>query len=206
MRVLLTLMALLWLPVTVYSKPIDLTADEMTAETFNPAKLLTTANKLIALGNEDCYLSLTMYAPATQPRWQYKRDNYITWLCLLVYETKTPGSLKIPIFGAPDFPFPIQTSEWPVFPLAFSDKTPFLLVSGYILGGLALPGSYYVDEYHKNGIFRTRPYPIPTKAEAQKSLDNLLTSQKWNDLHWDHPEFWKSRKIKFLQEQIDRIP
>jgi hypothetical protein len=167
--------------------------------------LLKTANRLIALGNDGAYQSLRKYSDGFDANDVGDHSNYVTWLCLLLYKGKTTDSLSLPCFGSPDFPYPINHAQWPIFPLVFIGKTPFLLVSGYNLNGFAFPGSYYVKEYHKNGMFRTKPYPIPSQVEVQSDLDNFLKSKQWKSLSWTNPEFEVGDKVTFLKNQIKLI-
>ncbi len=136
--------------------------------------------------------------------WQ-DRSYYAAWLSLLIYRERTPTVRRGPEFGAPDFPVPNDTSQWPLFPLVLSGKTPFLLVGGYTLGGLPESGAAYVEYCRKNGIFRNRPYPIPSLAEAQEALNELLASKRWKSLSWTSNPADANRKIEFLKGEVDRI-
>jgi hypothetical protein len=96
------------LSLTARGVTIDLTPDELTWNTYNPAKILVTANKLIALGPQDAYASLAKYAERPPGiilnDALMKRDNYLAWLCLLIYDPKPGTGLPIPMFGLPAFP------------------------------------------------------------------------------------------------------
>jgi hypothetical protein len=194
----------------------DLARNQLTPSTYDSATILKTANELIAAGQTKAHESLLAYANnSSQPdSWGY-RDQYVTWLCLLLYEPKSRIGLKTPLFGAPNFPFGYDGKGyedpdlWPKFPLAISQGVPFELVEGYTLGGLALPGSYYVTLYQEKGLFRTKSYPIPTHKQAELALKALLTSDQWKALTWKPkglPVWSEASEIDFLRAQVQRTP
>jgi hypothetical protein len=191
---------------------INLTTDQLTPDTYNPAKILATANKLIFLGEDTAEASLLKYAEMPlDPHLGgiENRDYYVVWLCLLVYDPKPHSSLPNPMLGDPDFPYPAfnnpeKSVDWPRFPLDLNQGVPFLLVSGYTVGGFPEPGMWYVKRCRANGIFRTSFYPIPSHAEAEQALNDLIFSRKWNALSWSDRSS-ESDKIEFLRAQVERI-
>ncbi len=216
-------LALFLAPLTGSAAPVDLVPDQLSPETFNPAAILKTANKLIAIGNQDAYASLMAYAakPRDPKSWQDRiyRDYYIAWLCLLIYDPKPGSFLRVPAFGGPQFP-PIEnytrdkgmeSRDWPRFPLVVVQNVPFLLVRGYILFGVAEPGSEFLKDYQAHGVFRTTAYPIPTRADAAAALTDLLASPAWKALDWHESTFTahchdnENREVEFLGQQVDRI-
>jgi len=206
-----------------FGDTIDLTPDQMTPETYNPARILATTNKLIALGPQDAYASLLQYGVKTMPLngpfdiWH--RDYYLAWLCLLVYDPRSDTGLPIPMFGLPAFPNTggyddhgrlMGLAPWPRFPLALSRGVPFLLVSGYALGGLPEAGDDFLKRCQAHGDFHATPYAIPTRHEAKIALDGLISSPPWKALIWKDdqatfdPDFLK-HEIDSLRMQVDRI-
>jgi hypothetical protein len=210
------------IPYDFQYKTLDLTPDELTWKTYNPAKILATANKLIALGPQDAYLSLLKYVERPPGvilnDALLKRDNYLAWLCLLVYDPKPGTGLPVPMFGMPDFPNTggysdrgsMNTAAWPRFPLAMSRDVPFLLVSGYAIAGFPEPGPDYLKRCHDHGDFHATAYPIPTYAQASEALDTLISSSLWTGLNWKDaqgaidPDFL-NHEVTCLNEQIDRM-
>lgn len=202
---------------------IDLKQDQLSPETFNPATIVKTANQLIALGKADAYASLLAYAKSPRERgnWQdfIYRDYYVAWLCLLVYDPQPGSQMKMPSFGGPQFPLIDNYSlfkgregpDWPRFPLAVVHNVPFLLVRGYILGGEALPGSFYLKEDQEHAVFRAIPYPVPTHADASAALAALLASPAWKALDWHespdprHAHDQEKWEVEFLGQQVDRV-
>lgn len=209
-RPLVIILSLLLSIVTGDSQTLNLTQDQLTTETYNPAAILRTANKLISSGDEITYQSLLTYSKSSEVDPWGERDNYVTWLCLLVYNPRPHHVFKVPVFGAPDFPTGAEnfSSTWPKFPLAFERDIPFLLVSGYTLAGLAWPGSYYVEDCHKNGVLRAKLYRVPSKKDAEAALKEFLTSPHWKTLDWpanSNDTGSENEKIKFIQAQVDRV-
>jgi len=207
-RLLCVFVLLVTISLTARGTTIDLTTDQLTPDNYNPAKILATADKLIASGKEAAYSSLLKYAEKPIAVHIENRDDYAAWLCLLVYDPKPDSGLPTPLFGAPDFPdidhIVLNRIDWPRFPLALNQGVPFLLVSGYDIAGFPEPGSWFIKRCRANGIFHTNIYPIPSHAEAKKALNDLISSQEWKALSWsdrqDQPE-----KIEFLRSQVERI-
>jgi hypothetical protein len=210
-------------PSFAYSETIDLTPDQMSPVNFNPAIILQTANKLIALGNQDAYASLLLYAEKPiDPKSledRIDREFNVAWLCLLVYEPKPNSALRMPSFGGPDFPLidnyklykGMESPDWPYFPLAVTRDVPFLLVRSYMVGGELMPVSNYLKDCQTNGVLRTKPYPIPNHAEAEAALNELVSSAPWKALDWHEPKdpnylhANETREVKFLWLQLERV-
>ena len=191
-----------------YGDTIDWTQDQLTPGTYNPATILKTANRLIAAGGTTAYKSLLAYSLTDRS----SCDEYVTWLCVLLYDPKPGATLKTPLFGSPGFPFfrdhHQDNVDWPKFPLLFDKGVPFYFGGGYTLIGDCLSSSDYVELYHEKGIFRTQPYVIPTRSAAKSALNELLDSPQWKTLDWSTtPEPGdKAVVIEAMRNQIQRIP
>ncbi|MCE0499224.1 MAG: hypothetical protein LV481_14890 [Methylacidiphilales bacterium] len=194
--------------------PIDLTQSQLTPKSYNPAAILKTANQLIAVGDEITYNCLLAYCKKSSQSVSSSMvcDDYVTWLCLLLYDPNPNTTLETPFLGFPDFPFGFygqghqDSVTWPKFPLAFCKGVPFLLVEYYQCLGPTNPGSYYAKLYHKNGIFRTQPYSIPTQSDAELAWNELISSPQWRGLNWKNSgPANNAEKIKFLHNQVQRI-
>jgi hypothetical protein len=184
---------------------------------YAPDKTLYAANILIKMGESDAYMILKSEAKKkigggiisvdTQIR-----DERIAILCTLLYRTESPKPLRPPMFGGPDMPYwSMKHVDWPCFPLAISDGVPFLLVSGYDLGGVPESGSAYLKYCKKNGTFRTKAYKIPPRQKAEKALEKLFSSTRWKKIKWkdagqgwsyEMDEEWAKARIS---KQIDRM-
>lgn len=194
-----------------YGQVIDLAKDQLTGPCFNPSAVLKVANQLIVVGDDVAYNSLTTYYKQSLDRSKHsKYDEYVAWLCLLVYEPKPQSSLETPLFGYPQFPYFRKDHRehfiWPQFPLVIVRNVPFDLVVGWPLAGQENPASYYIDLYHKQGIFRTHPYSIPTRADAVISLKELISSSRWRESDWQTAPYpGEAGVIEFLKQQVDSI-
>ncbi len=209
-----------------FGDTIDLTADQLTSETFNPVPIVVTANKLIALGQQNAYASLLQYAEQPvdkhQPMQRMYRDYYVAWLSLLVYDPKPGSGLPWPQFGGPGFPDTgdfgddtrgrMNKETWPRFPLALSRGVPFLLVrGGYMLAGEAESGFVFLKRCQANGTFHATPYSVPTHTEEEVALNELISSPQWRALQWHEstsPNYLhanENREIEFLRQQVERV-
>jgi hypothetical protein len=186
---------------------------------------VATANKLIALRQQDAYASLLQLAEKQVDKHQavqgMYRDYYVAWLCLMVYDPKPGSGLPWPEFGGPGFPDTgafwdhtrgrMNNEKWPRFPLALSRGVPFLLVrGGYMLGGEAEPAFVFLKRCQANGTFHATPYSVPTHTDAKMALNELISSPQWKALQWHEstsPNYLHANEnweIEFLRQQVER--
>src|SRR5208282_3515861 len=86
---------------SAYGQPVDLTQYQMKPWEYNAAKILQAANKLISAGEPIAYQSLLAYRPETEYSHSEDRNiyyEYVTWLCVLVYDPKPGSTLPPPLF------------------------------------------------------------------------------------------------------------
>jgi hypothetical protein len=202
---------------SAHGQLIDLTQNELTAANYNPAAIVRTANQLIAAGEETAHASLVSYSLGRPPNPNdgrslenySNRGTYVAWLCLLLYDPKSGFTLETPMFGAPSFPCDgsghLDSSLWPKFPLALSKGIPFQLVAGYELAGETYTGDHYADLYRTNGVFRSQPYAVPTRGEAETALNALISSPQWKSLIWKNSRGNEEWEKKYLHDQVQRI-
>jgi hypothetical protein len=102
--------------------------------------------------------------------------------------------------------------KWPLYPVALSGSTYFVLSEGYELGGIAEDPKRYIDYCRDNGAFREKAIPKPTKAQALKDLKALKESDAWKAIKWKdngpgvsytYSEAWI---WKFIEAQAKEMP
>jgi hypothetical protein len=103
---------------------------------------------------------------------------------------------------------------WPLFPVACSGSTYFVLSEGYAFEGFGreMPNEYmaYCKEH---GIFRKNPVKVPTREEAMKDAAALRKSKSWKAIKWKDSGQGYSFYIgddqyawSFIQKQAESIP
>lgn len=171
-----------------------------TTKDFSSADLARSANKYIAMGEKKAVQSLKKLALETRASKQGMQINTrITWICRMIFEAKEKpirrplvGALMIPINGN-------DAARWPLFPLAKSGETFFVLGQAGFGTGIPEGADKYIEYCQHNGKFRKAPLTIPEQQRAQKDLKKLKDSKRWQEINWKtaNPKateawFWKS--------------
>jgi len=78
-------------------------------------------------------------------------------------------------------------NNWPLFPVALSGSTYFVLSDKYWWEGFGGPedAKDYISYCHKHGIFRKSMVKVPTKAEAMDDAAALRRSTEWQAIKSD---------------------
>src|SRR4029077_16688227 len=106
---------------------------------FSPLRLIRAVNSLHALGKENALKALWAYDRiarelSLEDRTKYHVDEYrILPIVHLLFESP-PGGFPGFILGAGDIA-PPENKAWPLFPIVLVQDVPFMMVSGYLLGG-----------------------------------------------------------------------
>jgi hypothetical protein len=185
-------------------------------ESFTCATLANAVNHYIELGEKrtvEEFRSLDEIGSRGRGFWMNER---IGWLCRITFQSRArifqPRARKFlrrPYFGGlVEFPLGMPGMEndwvrWPLFPVASSGLTYFVLREGYTIGGFPEPLPEYVAYCQKNGVFRKKPVDIPTRELAIKDATNLRQSPEWKGLKWEHQ--WKQYKYRYNEEWIWRF-
>ncbi len=180
---------------------------------FTAASFAEAVNHFVALGEEAAIQKLR--GLATDGMADFKRgfsvNERIGWICRVLFEAKT-GSLRPPGFGSlslPDRTMPAKT--WPLYPVALSCSTYFVLSEGYSLDGLDEDPRDYIDHCHRTGVFRKEPVGVPTRAQAVADASALRHSVAWKAIQWkDGGQNWSYALDEewvwsFIQKQAEDI-
>jgi hypothetical protein len=181
---------------------------------FNAVTLANAVNHFVALGEADAVRELTELAPdhkAMRPD-GIDLPERVGWVCRILFSPKGDKPLRPPGYGGHSLPhLSMPLDRWPLYPIAASGKSFFVLSEGYHLRGLAERPMVYLAYCQKSGNFRKDPIPVPTKDEAQKDAAALRESVAWKAIRWtdegpgtrytmDEASIWK-----FIQAQADAI-
>jgi hypothetical protein len=107
-----------------------------------------------------------------------------------------PGAppLRRPMLGAPDFMGGTGFTEWVTEPIILTKKVPFLIVTGYSLGGQAETSLSYLQYTMEFGQWNTQTFDVK-QEELRGILDILIASSVWKTP-------LTPTEIEFLEKQI----
>jgi hypothetical protein len=200
---------------------------------FNAATLAIAVNHFVAIGEEATVKELATLSvgkefvevhPAAKPRAAVvdAPPNYgwisiherIGWVCRALFVPKGREPLRPPAYGAlwvlPYGSMPL--GRWPLFPVALSGSTYFVLSEGYALDGRAELAMDYVAYSRENGIFRRTPVQVPTREQAMKDAAALRQSEAWRAIKWPNSSPVDNERLrdevigKFIQAQAESVP
>jgi hypothetical protein len=144
---------------------------------------------------------------------KFRRNERIGWVCRILFEPKGTDPLWQPAFGAlslPDRTMPL--SRWPLYPVAASGSSYFVLSEGYTLGGVPQEMKEYLAYCKANGKFRAKPVETPTRVQALRDADALRASAAWKAIKWTDSGtgfsyFFREEDVwDFIRGQAERMP
>ena len=142
---------------------------------FDPRPLVRAVNALQPLGAQRA-LDVIQEHLRVAPAYAHG-DTQGIFLVLRALFEPTPSHPPM-LVGAPEPTMPEQ-GRLPLYPLAVIDEVPFLLVSGYMLGGEPQPPEQHLPFYRTQGRLRARPLaPGPRPLSAFASLMSPVPSQR----------------------------
>jgi hypothetical protein len=180
---------------------------------FTAASFADAVNHFVALGEDAAVQELR--GLATDILTDFKRgfsfNERIGWMCRVLFKSKAE-SLRPPGFGALDLPYhTMPDKSWPLYPVALSGSTYFVLSEGYSIHGVPEDPKAYIDYCRKTGVFRKKPVSVPTKAQALRDAAFLRRSAAWQSIKWkDSGENWKytmdeGGAWEFIQKQAEGV-
>jgi len=180
---------------------------------FTAASFADAVNHFVALGQDTAVQELQGLATdsPTDIKRGFSVNERIGWMCRVLFEAKSE-SLRPPLFGAlslPDHTMP--SKSWPLYPVAISGSSYFVLSEGYMLGGRAEDPKAYIEYCRKAGVFRTKLVVVPTRSQALTDVAALRQSPAWQAIKWDdRGENWsytmsEAWTWKFIQRQAEDI-
>jgi len=121
-----------------------------------------------------------------------ENQNRVIILCRMLYESE--GEMRRPLIGGAVFQGNTTYTDWPSEPIEIVKNIPFLIASGYYLGGLPERAIDYLEYCELNCTWRIENYSMPSENELVSALNELLNSEKWQTpLTDDEEEFFRSQ-------------
>ena len=105
---------------------------------FNAATLAIAVNHFVAVGQEAAIKELAELGTAEPLRDGVYPAERVGWMCRVLFEPKGHEPLRPPMYGALQLPYKsMPLAKWPLFPVALSGSSYFVLSEGYLLKGEA---------------------------------------------------------------------
>ena len=177
-------------------------------EKFDAAILAQAVNHFVEIGEEAAAREMTDLAPDDNdgPR-SVNRAERVAWVCRILFEPRGREPLDPAPYGMQMFPYKDNRTvlkSWPLFPVACSGRSFFVLAEGYLYRGPPRDPKLYLAYCRAKGVFRKIPIPIPTRDEAMTDVAALKESPAWKALDWKGHSSEK-RQWTFIQAQADSI-
>lgn len=189
-----------------------------TQKTFTSASLAEAVNHYVALGEAESLKEFDGLAAQERAESHlfggkgFSVTERIGWVCRILYLPKQKSALRAPKFGVLPLPGKSFTEEnWPLYPVALSGSTYFVLREGYQPKGAPETIGHYLDYCHDQGVFRTTPVEIPAREEARQDAANLRKSPPWQAIQWTGNEIFNfpmggSMIFSYIENQARTIP
>ncbi len=207
------------LVVVLAATPCQAEAPKLFREkSFTCAMLAQAVNHYVTLGEDAAAKELeSLTSEDWTEEWFKKKRGFsfnerVGWICRIVFEPKGKEPLRAPLFGAHHLPWnSMPLTNWPLYPVAVSGSTYFVLSEGYMLAGVAEDPKDYLKYCRANGKFRKEAVPIPSRIQALKDLEKLRQSKAWKAIKWEEKgegfsyffdEDWVWGRIKYQAENI----
>ena len=147
---------------------------------YQPNKLTIVVNSLKSSGKAEAFASLQKYAGSSAP--DLYKDQNIQVICMLLFERPSGWS---PMRGLPE-PYLSDRGQiaFPQFPIAFSKGIPFLLVTGYRIGGGGPKYDWVLRECRGLDLAGEH-IVLCTRDEAIDAAQALITSEAFKHLYRD---------------------
>lgn len=173
---------------------------------FTAATFAQAVNHYVSLGEEAAVDELRDMAAdqLAHPERGFDISERIGWLTRVLFESKTGRPLRPPMFGGLNLPVEtMREASWPLYPVAFSGSTYFVLSEGYFLAGKPEDTGGYIDYCRKAGIFRKKLLDVPVKARALADAVALRRSMAWKAIKWTRTD--EAGTWEFIRKQAEYI-
>jgi hypothetical protein len=183
-------------------------------KSFNAASLAEAANHFIDLGESSAVKELSTMASDDiySAKLEFSINERIGWICRIIFEPKAGKALRPPLYGGLMLPEnTMPEKSWPLYPVALSGSTYFVLSEGYILAGVAEKPIEYIRYCQNDGTFRKSRVVLPQKDQALKDANALRQSKAWKAIKWQDSgqtfSYTMPKEIiwQFIEKQAESI-
>lgn len=110
--------------------------------------------------------------------WVKEYNEQLFILCRMLFENK--DGFRRPGLGGPVFVYKsdMGMEDWPLEPITLVDNVPFLIVDGYVLGGLPESSKSYLNYCYEQCQWSKRDYSKTDQDTLNTALNKLLADKK----------------------------
>lgn len=168
----------------------------MQFDDYDPSLVIEAVNALQPLGKERALEEIDAYL---ENQGRGKESYGLFWVLRVLFDV--PGEAGFPPvrLGQPTQPAPANASALPRFPIVMVRDVPFLVVRGYMLGGMPEPVEAHVVYFREHGTIRAAPL-APGPAPAGELEDEL--AQRWREAYAAAPG---AETLGWIREQLARL-
>ncbi|HEX3477235.1 MAG TPA: hypothetical protein VHT91_19570 [Kofleriaceae bacterium] len=129
----------------------------MSVDDYDPARVVRAVNALQPLGKDHALDQIAF--------WLRGHGNAqaqgLFWVLRVLFDVPAGTAFPSVRIGRPNISPPTDPAAVPRFPILIVRDTPFLVVSGYDLGGMPEPVDAHVAYFRAHGVVRDRPLAAP---------------------------------------------
>jgi len=182
---------------------------------FTAASLAEAVNYFIKLGEDKAVEELNgLVDPSGLGRKNgFSVNERVGWICRVLFVSKPNTQLRPPRFGGLYLPtLTMPADRWPLYPIALSGSTYFVLSEGYSLGGMAENPKSYIQYCRQTGTSRKELIRVPSRAQALKDSVTLRESEPWKMIKWSDSGPGRSYTMdegyafRFIGKQAEATP
>ena len=108
--------------------------------------------------------------------WTKDYNEQLFILCRMLFENK--DGFRRPGLGGPVFVYTSVMEDWPLEPITLVENVPFLIVDGYVLGGLPESSKSYLQYCYDKCQWSERDYSQSDQDTLNAALGKLLADKK----------------------------
>jgi hypothetical protein len=205
---------MLWVPVLGDELPAN-TPQLFRQREFDAAMLAEAVNHFLKLGpvpGEKALKDLAAIASIRQTDGLSLTER-AAWICRVLYQPAARAPLRDIRSGGLSLPYlSMPLAKWPLYPLARSGDSLFVLAEGRHGTGIPESLTKYIAWCRSQGVWLDKPLPVPDRATAMRDAENLRAGAAWQAIRWKDRKQGNSYTMheaatwSWIAAQAERIP
>jgi hypothetical protein len=161
----------------------------MSAPDFSCHSIATAVNYYVDLGERETLIELKALLEDRDPEkvtlGELHIQTRVGWICRILFMPKSDEPLRSPRWGSELLPWmSMPLSRWPMYPVAQSGVSFFVLAQARSLEGRPENMIEYLDYCSQFGRFRDKHVTVPNRSTAIADAVALRESNEWKTIKW----------------------